>query len=223
MSYRERVGRSKLNVLKDGVRFLRVIGEGVLCYRPERIFLMASLAAVVMIVGMALYPTEFYLTHQRLEEWMIYRFVASFVLGTIALMLLLATALANQMATFGPRRREATPFWATLTRKILETTTSTVLAGGLVILAVVFLWPGIVEFLTTGKVHLHWSRLIAGAFALTSAAQVGVFAILSAVCRIWGDRDRQAMYALDTMATFEHSLDSSRTAASVLPDAKELV
>jgi hypothetical protein len=221
MSYRERVGRSKLNVLKDGVRFLRVIGEGVLCYRPERIFLMASLAAVAMIILMALYPTEFYLTNRRLEEWMIYRFVACFVLGTLALMLLLATALSNQMATFGPRRREATPFWATLARKGLETTTSLVLAGALLIVSILFLWPGIVEFLSSGKVHLHWSRLIAGAFALTSAAQVTVFAILSAVCRIW-DRDRQAKFALDEAALLEQN-GSPRANSPALSGVRELV
>jgi hypothetical protein len=122
-------------------------------------------------------------------------------------MLLLATALANQMATFGPRRREATPFWSTLARKGLETTISLVLAGALVLVSIVFLWPGIVEFLTSGKVLMHWSRLIAGAFALTSAAQVSVFAILSAVCRIW-DRDRQAKFAIDEMAAFEQSAPS---------------
>jgi len=222
MSYRERVGRSKLNVIKDGVRFLRVIGEGVLCYRPERIFLMASFAAVVLIVIMALYPAEFYLTHKRLEEWMIYRFVASFVLGTVALMLLLATALSNQMAAFGPRRREATPFFATLARKVLKTTTSVTLAGMLVFMALVFLWPGIVELVTTGKVYMHWSRLIAGAFALTSAAQVSVFAVLMAVCQIW-DRDRQAMFPTDEDSFVECRTQSPLTTSEAHSNVRELV
>ena len=48
---------------------------------------------------MALHPFEYYGVTGRVEEWMIYRFVACHVLGSFALLLLLATALSNQMAT----------------------------------------------------------------------------------------------------------------------------
>lgn len=41
MPYHERVGRSKLNAVKDGWRFLKVIGKTALVYRPGRVLGLA--------------------------------------------------------------------------------------------------------------------------------------------------------------------------------------
>lgn len=49
----------------------------------------------------------------------------------------------------------------------------------------VFLWPGIVEFISTGKITLHWSRVIAGAFTLFSVLQISIFVVLMKVVEIW--------------------------------------
>ena len=64
MDYSERVGRSKLSVVRDGVRFLQAIFAGVLCYRPEK----TPVAGVRHLCRVAdaylpLYPTEFYFQH----------------------------------------------------------------------------------------------------------------------------------------------------------------
>ena len=53
------------------------------------------------------------------------------------------------------------------------------------LLAIGFLWPGLVEYVTTGKVYLHWSRLLAGAFSLLCAFQTSVFALLLKVLSVW--------------------------------------
>ena len=74
MNYEERVGRSKLSVLQDGIRFLKAIFAGVLCYRPERVFFGLLLMCLFGITFLGAYPTEFYLLNQRLEEWMLHRF-----------------------------------------------------------------------------------------------------------------------------------------------------
>ena len=42
-----------------------------------------------------------------------------------------------------------------------------------------------VEFSTTGHVTMHWSRLLAGAFAFLSALHTMVFAVLIKVVSIW--------------------------------------
>jgi len=46
MPYAERVGASKLRVLKDGVRFLVSIGDALLLYRPGRLFGLAAAITV---------------------------------------------------------------------------------------------------------------------------------------------------------------------------------
>src|SRR5262249_30723884 len=152
--------------------------SGVLCYRPEKLFLWAFLLCVIIAALFALYPAEFYLRYHRLEEFMIYRFVVCYILGSFGLTLLLATALTSRMESFGPRRAGATAFWPAVIARILSGKSLCVVLGLLLAATLFFLWPGIVEYWTTRTVTLHWSRLIAGAFSLFSALQTLTFAFL---------------------------------------------
>jgi glycosyltransferase involved in cell wall biosynthesis len=108
MHYEERIGTSKLSVLGDGVRFLKTILDGVLCYRPERLFLMAFVACVVIATLLGLMPLEYYLSNRSLQEWMIYRLVICLFLGLIGFMLLSATSITWQ--TWAPSSATARGF-----------------------------------------------------------------------------------------------------------------
>ncbi len=185
ISYHERVGRSKLSVVRDGIRFLQTIIDGVMCYRPERLLLMGVAFCLMFVLILSLHPAEYFLATRHVEDWLIYRFVACQLLGSFALLLLLATALSDQMAHFGPRRREARQFWPVLVSGLLRRPAVSVLIGSLFGLTLLFLWPGIVEYVTTRHVHMHWSRLIAGAFTLFSMLQTIVFATLLKIVTIW--------------------------------------
>jgi len=59
MSYSQRIGKSKLSVVKDGLRFLYSIFAVSLCYRPLKIcFLLGSMLALSgLIVGFSLFIT----------------------------------------------------------------------------------------------------------------------------------------------------------------------
>lgn len=188
MSYKERIGTSKLSVLKDGIRFLRTILSGVLCYRPEKLLLFSFLLCIVIILALAAYPTEYYLRNRRLEEWMIYRFVACQLLGIVGLLMLLATALINRVALFGPRRLSAIEFWPFLIARILQGRVLVAVLIGWLAVALGFLWPGILQYGSTLHITLHWSRLLAGSFALLAAAQTAVFALLIKVVSLWIDQ-----------------------------------
>jgi hypothetical protein len=185
MSYEERIGRSKLSIFRDGIRFLRTIFTGVLCYRPEKIFLTAFVVSLVAIILLAAYPVEYYFHHRHLQDWMIYRFVVCQFLASCALMLLMMTAVVNRMATFGPRRQAANGFWPALVSAVFDGPITVVIVTFLLVMAGLFLYPGIVEFLSSGTVTLHWSRLLAGAFALLSAFNVSLFAIAMKVIAVW--------------------------------------
>ena len=186
MSYEERIGRSKLNVLRDGVRFLRAIGAGVLSYSPERPFLAGFVVCMLVTAMLAASPTEFYLANRRLEEWMVYRFVVCYVLVSFGLLLLLATTLVHRMALLTPRRSEAIGFWPSVVAGVFSGRFLYVTILLLLGLSGSFLWPGLVEYATTRHVSLHWSRLLAGAFSLSAAFQVVIFALLLNVISVWG-------------------------------------
>jgi len=193
MRYRERVGASKLRVVQDGVRFFRVIIEGVLCYRPERVFL--SLFAFCLFLGLllSLYPIEFYFRHGRLEEWMLYRFLACFLLGAIGFQSVCSAALANRMASLGPDRLEAEGFWAALFGNVFSgrlLASITILA---VVASVLLVWPGIVEYVVSGHVTVHWSRVVLAAFGMLMATQAVVTGVLLKVLDIWKVQSRLRM------------------------------
>jgi hypothetical protein len=147
--------------------------------------MFAFTLCVLFIVLLGAYPTEFYFGHRRLEEWMIYRFVVCHLLGSFGLMLLLASALVNRMAQFGPRRSAATAFWPSIITALLRGRFLGAILTGLLALSAFFLWPGIVEYTTTARITLHWSRLLAGAFTFLSAMQTAVFALLIEVVSLW--------------------------------------
>jgi hypothetical protein len=79
-----------------------------------------------------------------------------------------------------------------------------------------FLWPGLVEFVTTGKVHMHWSRLIVGAFTVFSAAQTAVFALLMKVISIWQrERENGRQTDGDSSALSIHSVSTADDRRSI--------
>ena len=187
MRYEERIGSSKLSVVRDGIRFLRAIFDGVLYYRPEKLLLSCFLFCILVMILLASYPIEFYIQHDRLEEWMLYRFVACYLMGAFGLTLILATALTYQLGHFGPRRAEANPFWPFLIATLLRGPILVAILLSFLALSVFFLWPGILEYNSTGHISLHWSRLLAGAFSLFSALETAVFALLLEVVSVWKD------------------------------------
>jgi hypothetical protein len=114
--------------------------------------------------------------------------VTCYLLGSFSLSLLLATALVTRMALFSRRRRERNSFWAGVITALFRGIPLAVLVVALMGLAVGFLGPGMQEYLATGHISLHWSRLLAGAFALFSALQTTIFALLMQVVSIWQEQ-----------------------------------
>jgi hypothetical protein len=185
MHYEERIGESKLSVLGDGVRFLRTILDGVLCYRPERLFLMAFVVCVLLATLLGLMPVEYYLSNRSLQEWMIYRLVTCLFLGLIAFMLLSATSLAYHMADLSPRRRDGSAFWPSLAAQLFEGKALVAVIVAATITSLALLWPGIVEFVTTGHISLHWSRLMVGTFGLLLVVHALITNVLIRILSLW--------------------------------------
>ncbi|MBI5245171.1 MAG: glycosyltransferase family 2 protein [Elusimicrobia bacterium] len=87
MPYEERIGRSKLSVVKDGLRFLGVILQTAATYRPSTFFgfsaallAAASLPFLLFRLGGPAAPLSCYLANGRIEDWMIFRLILVTVL-----------------------------------------------------------------------------------------------------------------------------------------------
>jgi hypothetical protein len=174
MSYSERVGRSKLSVVWDGVRFLTVILRAAMCYRPSRPLLvlaaMCGGVAALIVAG----PSWFYARNQRLEEWMIYRVLLSSLLATWCALLLCAACMAEHIsAATLLRPLTATGVTGMLVRWLRPRPRMAV-AGLLSVVAVVLVWPGVVEYLGTGHVQMHWSRAVLASLLMVVVAMLWI-------------------------------------------------
>jgi hypothetical protein len=190
MPYAERTGRSKLSVLRDGVRFFRAIVQAAMCFRPARPLLL--LASLVALAGAALGlgPSLFWIRHARLEEWMIYRLLLASLLATGVALLVLTAVVAERIAATVHGRPAAATGVTGLAARVLTQRVRRV--GGLVLLvaAVVLVWPGLAEYATTGHVTMHWSRALLASLFVVIAATVGTASFLLGMLALIADARR---------------------------------
>jgi glycosyltransferase involved in cell wall biosynthesis len=162
MPYHEREGESKLRLGRDTALFLRVIVEAAFLYRPARPLAIVGLVALAVASTWMMRPILFYLEYHRVQEWMIYRFLVSHVLGTIAALLLCASYLTAKMVKIarpsGERLQD--DLWSRfLTSRLFWVVPAVCfLVGGLLVLA------SFLELLRTGETYEHWSRFVAMSF-----------------------------------------------------------
>jgi glycosyltransferase involved in cell wall biosynthesis len=169
MPYAEREGHSKLNVVRDGLRFLKVIFEAAFLYRPERPLSLLGLACLLVAVALMFNPTLYYLAHHSVAEWMIYRFVVSHLAGICACLLFSASYVTARIVGItlqnGAGRRSLTAVaQATLqSRYFWLLPLLLMISGGLLVL------PSLVQLARTGATYEHWSRFIAMSFLFSVA------------------------------------------------------
>ena len=195
MSYAERVGESKLHVLRDGVRFLYAIRDAAMLYRPSRIFGLAAAAAIVIALFWGAYPLEFYARNARLEEWMIYRLLLCGFLVTFAFTLLTGGVVADRILALVYRRRAQT-FISELLDGLLTARRLLIASIVFAAAAITLVWPGLVEYARTGHVTLHWSRAVTAVFLLQLSVFSVVNAVLQKIVALW--HSQLAGHGLDT-------------------------
>ncbi|MGQ0539746.1 MAG: glycosyltransferase family 2 protein [Gemmatimonadaceae bacterium] len=189
MRYAERVGDSKLSVARDGVRFLKVITETALSYRPLRIFGGAALVLLALAVAYGWGPLVHYLQVRRIEDWMYYRLSAVAVAITAGVTLLVVGMLAQQAVSLIHKdfdrveRRHRVVDALVLQRLMLWG----VLAAGA---GVALNLPALHSYLTTGRVTAHWIYILVGGLLVLLGIQCVAFGVLARTLRILTFRER---------------------------------
>ncbi|MCB1056288.1 MAG: glycosyltransferase family 2 protein, partial [Acidobacteria bacterium] len=170
MPYAERQGQSKLKAFRDGLRFLAIILETVFLFRPSRPLGAASLSALVLGGLLMLTPLLHYLATQTVEEWMIYRFVVSHLLGTVGVLALCTAYLSRRVvsATVLPHRAPTYPY--RVLRRFFAGAGVWIAVTALVLSGIALVLPGLLQWIERGSVYEHWSRFIAMSFLLSAAA-----------------------------------------------------
>jgi hypothetical protein len=163
MPYYEREGVSKLNVVRDGFRFLRIFLESLFLYRPFRPLWVAGMVFLLIAVAAMASPVAYYWEHRSVQEWMIYRFIIGHLTATAALLafsIAILTRLTVRIAvtqeydrkSFNPLERAfLSPFFWLIPAFLLFTGTVLVL-------------PKFGGSDLSGITNEHWSRFIAMSF-----------------------------------------------------------
>ena len=170
--YAERQGQSKLNVVADGVRFLRVILGIIFAYYPLRIFAPAGLlfAAVAFAYGVPL--VTHYLSAREVAEAMLPRLLTIMTLSVCALICLTFGGLAQRVSDIAVRRRSG---W--LEKRSLRE--AAVASGAALILGGILLnSKTIMEYLTKGTISIPWVYILTGGLAVISGTVLAAFGVI---------------------------------------------
>jgi len=161
MPYAEREGRSKLRIIRDGFRFLKVIVEAAFLYRPSRPLGFMGGAFLLAAFLLLLPPALFYLRNRFVLEWMIYRFVVSDLLTTSGVLLLCASYLARRIVQLVLQLPEEMLGFHRVSRWLLRGWTLWAAVTVLIGLGGWLVTPSFLELVRTGATYEHWSRFIA--------------------------------------------------------------
>ena len=174
MPYAEREGRSKLRPWRDGLRFLRTIVESTLLFRPSRPLSLAGAALFLAAAVLMGPPVAHYLAVGTVEEWMIYRFVVSQLLGSTAVLCWCVAYLARRLMVV-TGFREARPHQGErLARRFFGGPWFWLAEAALLLAGFLLVEPSLRSLVTTGATYEHWSRFVVMSFLGGTAAILAV-------------------------------------------------
>ncbi len=185
MPYAEREGRSKLSVVRDGVRFLRTILETALLFQPFRMLGTAGGVFLALALVFLVRPLGEILRGGRLEEGDVYRMVSIAVFAVLGQTLLFAGALGEGLKEMFV----GTPASANPVRRLIARALTPVaglsLAAAAVAGVLVLNGRGLVRYVAHGDVgDMPWVNVLAGGYLLITAAQLFAGGVLEYMLRL---------------------------------------
>ena len=162
--YHERLGRSKLNVIRDGLRFLRSIVGVSRLYNPSKFFGLAGLIMITSAVALGLQPLLYYMVVRRVEDWTIYRLFTVMVLlvtgvNFVSFGVFSGYILALIRGERPPSERRLN--WVSAGQLILRH--ADWIGAGFILFSVILNRRTILEYVTTRHIYVHWSYILTGA------------------------------------------------------------
>jgi hypothetical protein len=182
--YHERGGRSKLNAITDGIRFLKIILGTARLYRPMKFF--GALGAIFLLLACVLGvpPLLHYISLQRVEDYTIYRLFTVMVALVVGTNLLTFGAFAERVLQIVYDRPDYKGFWGRwlFPKRVLDrfgTIGAAAIASG-----VLLNYKTVMQYVTTLQVTIHWSYIITGATLVLCGFQMVMASFLVEVLRI---------------------------------------
>lgn len=167
MPYKEREGKSKLKVFRDGLRFLNIILRMIFLYQPYKVLTLAALVGFLICGALMFFPITHYLQYHKVEEWMIYRFIVGDVLGLISWLFLSSAYITRKIVSItlagGITRNKFSIY------SIFKPRISWWIIGLTLSIGIALVYQSVVQRITTGVTYEHWSRFVAMSFFFSTA------------------------------------------------------
>jgi len=186
MPYKEREGQSKLKVFRDGIRFLNIIFKMIFLYQPYKILTLGALIGFLICIILMAFPISNYLQYKKVEEWMIYRFIISDVLGFISWLFLSSAFITRKIISItlanGLIKNKFSIYSIFNFRIASWIIVLTLLAG------IILVYNSFVQRITTGATYEHWSRFVAMSFLFSTSFVFMVTLIIDYVLNLINER-----------------------------------
>jgi hypothetical protein len=189
MPYHERVGRSKLGVVRDGLRFLRSIVSTTLLYNPLKFF---GTVGLLMIIGgflIGIQPFIHFLLNRQVPEYFIYHLFVVLILFVAGINITAFGVMSNYTISTWHKR---SPRYGWLDRIIYNRYTYSYLdtTGLLLMIAGVALnIPSIYQYIMMRHVLVHWFYFSAGATFILIGLQLFTSSIMMKILAALNERE----------------------------------
>jgi glycosyltransferase involved in cell wall biosynthesis len=179
MRYEERVGRSKLGVLQDGMRFLKTIIDIALTYKPFKFFGIAGIITFLAGFLYGLYPLFYYLKFRLVPDYMIYRLVTVMVLIVTSIGLFTVGIISDDVIQLIHRSNNRAKGFKSIIYRALSQRNLIIFGAAVSLLGIVLNYKTIWEYINTGQIDVPWVYVVTGAFLVI----VGLQAIALGIVR----------------------------------------
>jgi glycosyltransferase involved in cell wall biosynthesis len=186
--YAERVGESKLSVFRDGRRFMRVLFEIALSYRPFPFFGGLGLGCLALGAGYAITPLRTALIEgAALATDSIYR-VSTVVVLFEAALILIGTGLLAERATAILHTRRSPPTWIHRALDAILMRRPFLGASLAAIGALIVTYRSLVSYLAHGWIDQHWIHVVVGGFFAMTATILFSFGWMKRILEMLAER-----------------------------------
>lgn len=188
MPYEDRIGESKLHIIRDGVRFFQTIFHMSLMWQPAKCFFTLGVGAFALMVLLALYPIETWLRAGQLREDMVYRLLFCSFIGSLAAMFISAASICDQLKRHWEVRPYTRSFISVVLDRFFSFRAFSGVAGLSSLLCIVLVGEGVWTRVTAGYVTIHWSRVVLAGLVGFCLAQMFVTVLVANLIRFHASR-----------------------------------
>lgn len=182
ISYEERVGHSKLSVIRDGFRFLRTIFEIAFTYKPLRLFGSIGILFLLLAFLYGTDPVVHYLQHRNVPEDRIYRLLFVLVAAVSGVQMVFLGLMAQTITNLIHNYDMETPVEKLLNKTVLNRLT---LLGAICLFVAVLLnTKTILQYATERKIFVHWSYVVTGGLLVLLGFQLLAFSIINRIVTV---------------------------------------